>query len=145
MSIPPEKIAELRVKHLEMVQAIVSRMAGYGASFKSYCITITTAVCGFAVTLHRPGVAALSLLAIFAFALVDAQYLRVERRFRALYDRLRGEGWGSLPDFAIDLKSAPSISYWPVLGSWSIISFYGPLAALVIMTTIAGRLIDGHL
>jgi hypothetical protein len=89
--------------------------------------------------------AAPSLLAVVAFALVDTQYLRIERRFRALYDRLRGENWGSLPDFAIDLKSAPSIGYWPVLGSWSIISFYGPLAALVVTTTIAARPIDGHL
>ena len=52
-------------------------MSEEGASFKSYCITITTAICGFAVTLHRPGVALLALLAIVAFALVDAQYLRV--------------------------------------------------------------------
>ena len=55
---PPEKIAELRVKHLEMMQGLVTRMAGYGASFKSFCITVVTAVLGLAFTLHRPAVAA---------------------------------------------------------------------------------------
>ncbi len=84
---PPEKIAELRVKHLEMLQGLITRMAGYGASFKSYCITVVTAVLGFAFTLHRPAVAALALLPLINFALVDAQYLRVERRFRGVFDR----------------------------------------------------------
>jgi hypothetical protein len=41
MTVSPEKMAELRVKHLEMLQALITRMAGYGASFKSYCITVT--------------------------------------------------------------------------------------------------------
>ena len=50
MAIPPEKIAELRVKQLEMVQSIVGRMAAYGANFKSYCITVTTAVCTYLVS-----------------------------------------------------------------------------------------------
>jgi hypothetical protein len=52
--VTPDKIAELRVKHLEILQGLISRMAGYGASFKSYCITLVTAVIGFAFTLHRP-------------------------------------------------------------------------------------------
>ena len=34
MAILPEKIAELRVKQLEMVQSIVGRMAAYGANFQ---------------------------------------------------------------------------------------------------------------
>ncbi|MGY4368754.1 Ca2+-dependent lipid-binding protein [Bradyrhizobium sp. LB1.3] len=89
---PPEKIAELRVKQLEMIQNLVTRMAGYGASFKSYCITVCTAVLGFAFTLHRPSVAALALLPLITFALLDAQYLRVERRFRGLFDVVRQEG-----------------------------------------------------
>ena len=67
---PPEKITELRVKHLEMLQGLITRMAGYGASFKSYCITVTTAVIGFAFTLHRPAVAALALLPVIAFGVV---------------------------------------------------------------------------
>jgi hypothetical protein len=54
MTIWAEKVAELRIKHLEMLQTLITRMAGYGAAFKSYCITVTTAVIGFAFTLHRP-------------------------------------------------------------------------------------------
>ena len=79
MSVSPDKRAELWVKHLEMIQGIVTRIAGYGASLKNYCLTLTTAVCGFAITLQRPLVAALSLLPLVIFAVLDAQFLIVTR------------------------------------------------------------------
>lgn len=96
-TISAEKIAELRVKHLEMLQALITRMGGYGASFRSYCITVTTAVIGFAFTLHRPPVVALALLPVVAFGVADAQYLRVERRFRDVFNLVRKESWDAMP------------------------------------------------
>jgi len=39
---------------------------------------------------------------------MDAQYLRVERRFRGLFDRVRSEDWGTLPTFEINLKNEAS-------------------------------------
>jgi histidine triad (HIT) family protein len=82
MNIPQEKIAEFRVAQLEMVQAIIARIAGYGAAIKNWCITVTTAVCGFSITVQKPFVVLLALLPIITFAFLDAQYLRVERQFR---------------------------------------------------------------
>lgn len=132
----PDKIADLRVKHLEMVQGLITRMAGYGASFKSYCITVVTAVVGFALTLHRPAVAALALLPVLAFASADAQYLRVERRFRDLFNLIRKEGWETIPTFDINLRSAPAQSYVSAITSWSIVGFYAPLAIGVILAVL---------
>jgi uncharacterized protein (DUF486 family) len=143
LEIAAEKIAELRVKHLEMVQSIVARMASYGASFKSYCITVTTATCGFAITLQRPLVALVAVLPVAIFAVLDAQYLRVERRFRALFDRLRLEDWGTIPSFEINLKTAPPIGYWGVLFSWSIVSFYAPLSIGVVIVVLIARYFHG--
>jgi hypothetical protein len=132
----PEKIAELRVKHLEMVQGLITRMAGYGASFKSYCITVTTAIIGFGFTLHRPTVAALALLPVIAFGAADAQYLRVERRFRALFNLVRSESWDAMPSFDINLHSAPKQSFLSALTSWSIGWFYAPLAVVVLLLVL---------
>jgi hypothetical protein len=135
----PEKIAELRVKHLEMLQSLISRMASYGASFKSYCITVVTAVIGFAFTLHRPSVAALALLPLLTFAMADAQYLCVERRFRGLFDQVRKESWDAMPSFEINLKNAPTESYWIAAVSWSIVSFYAPLTIGVLISVLGAR------
>jgi hypothetical protein len=128
MTVSAEKVAELRIKHLEMLQALITRMAGYGAAFKSYCITVTTAVIGFALTLHRPGVAALAILPVLAFGLADAQYLRVERRFRDVFNLVRKESWDAMPTFDINLQNAPAQSFFSAATSWSIICFYVPLA-----------------
>jgi hypothetical protein len=136
MTISAEKIAELRIKHPEMLQSLITRMAGYGASFKSYCITVTTAVIGFAFTLHRPAVAALALLPVIAFGVADVQYLRVERRFREVFNLVRKESWDTMPSFEINLQSAPSQSFLSAATSWSIVWFYAPLAVGVVLAIL---------
>jgi hypothetical protein len=124
MPFEPGKLADMRIKHLEMIQAVVARIAGQGASLKNLCITLTTAVCGFAITLQKPVLALLSLLPITIFSLLDAQYLRIERRFRGLFEQVRGGNWETLPSFEINLKAA----HWGALRSWSIVAFYLTLA-----------------
>ncbi len=130
MELESGKIADLKVKHLEMVQGVVTRLAGQGATIKNYCITVTTAICGFAITLHRPVVALLALFPIMIFAALDAQYLRTERRFRGLFDKIRCEDWVKPPSFEISLSAAPKIGYVSVLRSWSIVVFYAPLVRI---------------
>jgi hypothetical protein len=144
MELDPGKIAELRVKHLEMVQGVVTRLAGQGATIKNYCVTVTTAVCGFAITLQRPFVALLALFPIALFALLDAQYLRVERRFRALFDQFRREDWRELPSFEISLNAAPKVAYASILRSWSIFNFYTPLALGVVIVVLLVRCVHGN-
>lgn len=141
-TISADKIAELRVKHLEMLQGLISRMAGYGVSFKSYCITVTTAVIGFSFTLHRPSVVALALLPVIAFGVADAQYLRVERRFREAFNLVRKESWDAMPSFEINLIGAPAQSFLRAATSWSIVWFYVPLAIGVLLA-IFGALVYG--
>lgn len=143
MSISDDKAADLQVKELEMIQAIINRLGSYGASLKNYCLTLVTAICGAAITLQRPIVAALSLLPILIFALLDAQYLRIERRFRGLFDQTAQRQWGSPPLFSINLQAAPVIGYWCVLVSWSILNFYLPLLIAVLLIVIAAEFVHG--
>ena len=134
--ISPEKAADLRVKQLEMLQGLINRMAGYGASFKSYCITVVTAVIGFAFTLHSPLVVGLAILPIIFFALADAQYLTVERRFRDVFDIVRKAGWDEMPSFDLNPQNAPPQSLLAALRSWSIGYFYAPLALVVLVVAV---------
>ena len=140
MPISDDKTADLRAKHLELLQVVIARMANYGATLKNYSITLTTAVCGFAVTLQRPAAALLAILPIAICAGLDARYLCNERRFRGLYDSVRQEDWASRPSFEISLASAPAESFWSCLPRWSILGFYAPLAAAVVIVA----LLAGH-
>jgi hypothetical protein len=139
MKVDPAKAAELRVKHLEMVQAIIGRMSNQGATLKNYCLTVTTAVCGFAISLEKPSVASLALLPIVIFCLLDAQYLRLEKQFRSLFDLIRLEDWNTIPTFEINRERAPAVPFGDAIRSWSILSFYASLAiGVIILVLIAG-------
>ena len=138
MPVSQEKLVELRVQELEMVQAIIARLAGYGAVIKNWCITVTTAVCGFAVAQHKPTVILLAYLPIIVFSILDAEYLRAERRYRAVFERLRGQDWNTMPAFDLRADVAPPVEFANVFGSWSILSFYLPVAlGVAIMFLVA--------
>lgn len=132
------KLSDLRVKHLEMVQAVVSRMAAQGATLKNYCITLTTAVAGFGITLQRPGVILLALLPITIFAGLDAQFLRLERHFRDLFDTVRRGNWSEKPSFEITTANLKR-GYFSALFSWSVTFFYVPLVIAVLLVFFISR------
>ena len=143
MTVSDDKKIELWVKHLEMIQGIISRLANYGATLKNYCLTLTTAVCGFSVSLHKPPIALLALVPILIFAGLDAQYLRLERRFRELFDNVRQRDWSQQTAFEIDPKTMPDSCYWQALCSWSILAFYISLVVAVGLVVFVLGLVYG--
>lgn len=139
MPLSPEKIADLRLKQLESLQGVVTRMAAQCATLKNYCVTISVAIAGFAITLQRPIVALLTLVPILAFAFLDARYLQVERRFRKRFDAVAAEGWDSSPTFNMGNKDNPVSPYWPAFFSWSVAGFYLPLAVVAVLAVAIAR------
>lgn len=78
-----------RVKHLELIQDVVRRLAGNSFVIKGWAITLAVALVGFAIQLREPTLALTSMIPTLLFWGLDAYYLRAERLFRALYDRAR--------------------------------------------------------
>ncbi len=142
MPMTQEKVADLRLKYLEMVQAIVTRMAGYSATLKNFCLTIVTAIGGYAIMTKAPTILALGLLPIIIFALLDALYLRLERRFRCLYDVIRQEDWTAMPSFEITLTHVKATPLKDVFLSWSIGMFYIPLATGLVLTFLVVEMLN---
>ena len=143
MAISRDKIADLRAKELEMLQAVIARLANYGATLKNYCATLTTASAGVALTLQRPAAIFLALFPILICAVLDAQYLRNERRFRRLYHNFRKQDWATMPTFNITLSGAPHEKYLSAFFSWSVAAFYGPLSLAVLVVAILARYVYG--
>lgn len=143
-NLSPEVIAELRLKHLEMLQGAIARMATYSASLKNYCITTVTAISGFAISLQSPLIAMIAILPTLIFALLDGQYLRNERRFRKLFDRVRREDWQTATGFDMDPKIMPGLSFFSTLFSWSILSFYLPVGICVAGLIIFAEVLYGR-
>jgi hypothetical protein len=71
---------------LQMIQGIITRLAGSSAAFKGWMITVTSALLGVSINNHKHWLAWLSVYAICVLALLDAYYLALETSYRRLYD-----------------------------------------------------------
>lgn len=130
-------ISDDRIKHLELIQSVINRLVDSNGSHKNYCITLVTAVCGLAASLHRPIVALLALVPVMIFAILDAQYLRLERRYRLLYEEVRCESAEKQVDFRLSIADISPVSFLETLYSWSISVFYLPTGFGIIIVAVA--------
>jgi len=78
-----------RIKHLEFIQAVIARLAGNSFLAKGWAMTVATAIYGFAAARLSPAIAAVGMVPVAAFWLLDAYFLRHERLYRFLYDDVR--------------------------------------------------------
>ena len=139
---------EDRRKHLDYIQAVVTRQSAASSSAKSWLLPIVTATFGFALTEQSWPLAAIGLFSILLFAYLDANYLRSEKRFRSLYN-IVAQSRRPIPDFTLDPSDAEDLptndiaikskwkrfseAYlpeWDIWRSWSILPFYTALFAL---------------
>lgn len=88
-----------RIKHLEMVQVVIGRLAGNGFLMKGWAITVAGVFFGFAVNVERWELALASMVPTIVFWSLDAYFLRAERIFRELYRRIATQDPGVEPFF----------------------------------------------
>lgn len=78
---------EDKVKHLEMIQSIISRMASNSFLIKGWSITIVVAILGLA---NKDSIIILiTIFPVVMFWMLDIYYLSQEKKFRELYNRVR--------------------------------------------------------
>lgn len=121
----PEPLTDDQRKHLDFIQAVVSRLASSSAAAKGWGLTVATAAFGFSATKAVPVVAGLGLVVVVFFGLLDSYYLREERLFRYLYDDARK---GQVEVYSMNKNAYSSVcGRRSVVRSWSVLGFYGPL------------------
>lgn len=154
-TVEPEISPEDRRKHLDYIQAVVTRQSAASASTKGWLLPVVTAVLGFALAQHVWPLAVLGIVLIAVFAYVDASYLRSEQEFRTLYKAVsRSERM--VPQFTLDPTDAheppphdaPPATKWKawcakyipsraVWASWSIAPFYAAMLILGVGVAVA--------
>lgn len=85
---PYSAMSQGRVKHLEMIQAIVTRLGSNGFTIKGWAIAAVSLFLGFSVEDGDPALAFVALVPLAALYAVDTYFLRSERLFRELYARV---------------------------------------------------------
>jgi hypothetical protein len=124
-------------KHLEMIQAIVSRLAGNSFSIKGWSVTLVSALFALAAKDANVQYAAMALLPALCFWGLDGYYLRQERLFRKLYDKVRQNHLDNPPQlgqlFSMDTSEFGTLvpSWAKTLFSKSIFWLHAPIVAAV--------------
>ena len=80
---------ESKIAHLEMVQAVITRMAGNSFLIKGWSVTLVAALFALAAANTKPPFVYLAYFPTFMFWALDAYFLRQEILFRKLHDHVR--------------------------------------------------------
>jgi hypothetical protein len=128
---------EERIKHLELIQGVISRLGNDGFLMKGWALTVTGVFLGFAVDKESWPLALTALVPTATFWGLDAYFLRCERLFRCLYSRVRAMDESIEPFFMaatgagfIEQASklcADVVSWWKTLWSGTLRAFYGSM------------------
>ena len=124
-----------RIEHLKLIQGIITRLARSSFAIKSTAAAASAALIAFVASTDAP-LASLGGVAVLSLWILDAHFLRQERRFRRVYDFVRnGEpaGFGTGHYFTMDVPVAPDRSdgLLGVAASASLSLTYAPLLALI--------------
>jgi len=86
---PYAHVPDGRLKHMDLVQAVVARLGGNGFVVKGWAITVAGAFQGFGITRENGWLAVAGVVPTILFWFLDASFLRSERAFRMLFERVR--------------------------------------------------------
>ena len=76
---------EHEIKHLEIVQSVIARMAQNSFHIKGWSVTVATGMFALSAKESSLGLAILALFPAVSFWFLDTYYLRQERLYRRLY------------------------------------------------------------
>ncbi len=129
-----------RRHHLDMIQRVVERLAGNSAQIKNWAIAILAALLLFSRTAtegdERASVGFAMLTLTLVFWGLDRYYLKQERLFRCLYDRVRQTD-PDLVDYSMDVSEfQKSVGGIRLLASVSLLPFYITLVMLCVLYII---------
>ena len=122
-----------------MLQEPICRMSTISAIFKGFAATIVAGISAISYSSTNVWVLALSFLPVLSFAVLDVYYLKLERKFRFLFDQVRMDKHEI--DFSMKLTNDPleTISAkartWDCIKSPSICLFY-PLMLLILASVL---------
>lgn len=128
---------EAKLKHLDFIQGVISRMATNSFLFKGWAITVASGLSAFGIADDRAGVLALGLVSTVLFWALDGYYLWLEREFRHLYSRVAAMPESTI-DFAMEIEKRDAAANWmKTCGRKHLSLFYGSMALMIIITVVS--------
>lgn len=120
--LPPD-----RIKHLEFIQATITRMGTNSFLVKGWALTLAAGLLALSASRLSWHLAAVGVLPLLCFWYLDCFFLRQERAFRRLYDDARRPGSTVEP---LSMNVASYLGTMPWREVWvtpTLLLFYSPL------------------
>ncbi len=102
---------DAKLKHLDHIQAAISRMATNSFLFKGWAITIASGLAAFGAADTKAALLAIALVTTNMFWGLDAYYLRLERGFIALHTIVAAKPEASI-DFSMAIDKTKPVGKW---------------------------------
>lgn len=131
---------DAKIEHLKMIQAVIKRMAGNSFLLKGWCVTLVSALLALSSKDSDSRFVVVALFPVLIFWILDAYFLRQERLFRKLYDKIRTEA-ATPVDFSMDTSVfVPETASWlGVMFSKTLALFYAAMAGAILLVLILVR------
>ena len=133
---------EKKIKHLEMIEALIERMAKNCFQIKGWTITLVSLVGTFSTRDADKRFILLAFIPILVFWYLDAYYLHLERRYRGLYREVAEKGEDKI-NFNLDTSVVPfspkekkRSRYYRCFFSPSVLPFYSIIAGILVVLCI---------
>lgn len=130
---------ENKIRHLEMIQGIISRMANNSFLLKGWAVTLVAGIFALSAKDTDKLYFILAYVPIIVFWGLDAYYLLQERLYRSLYERVMATDEKEI-DFSLKATTSEFDSnkncYCCCLFSKTELGFYLPLAVLCIVVIV---------
>src|ERR1700682_923628 len=109
-----------RIRHLELLQTVVTRMAQNSFQLKGWGVVLVSALLALGGKEIERSIIYAAYVPLVLFAVLDAGYLVQEKNFRALYDLVR-QGDPRVQSFDMQLPEGETRSHvFDAITSWSV-------------------------
>lgn len=128
----------MKQAHLEMIQGVISRLSNNSFLLKEWSVILIAALFALAAKDSNPFFVYLAYFPAISFWGLDAYFLRQEKLFRALFDKVRKLQENEI-DFSMDTsgKQSTVASWWTVLFSKTLLAFHGTILGAIVIVMIA--------
>lgn len=128
---------ENKIRHLEMIQSVISRMGANSFSLKGWGVTLIAGIFVLSSKDSDKTYFLITYLPVIVFWVLDSFYLLLERKYTALYENVRLKDESEIDfDMKIDIvnietKERDRLCFWKCLFSTTEAGFYLPCAAIL--------------
>jgi hypothetical protein len=121
---------EAKLKHLDYIQAAISRMATNSFLFKGWAITIAAALSAFAAVDTRIALLIIALASTVMFWGLDGYYLWLERGFVKLHNEVVAKDEADI-DFSMKIDKTDAARRWfKTCWRYHLFFFYGTIIGI---------------